>query len=139
MRLISIFISLLLILSCSGPKNAVSQLSKYNGSWFPVNQEIGGKALPKAAFEKQRLIIKDSTYTLIAESIDKGIVKVNGNKMDIYGREGVNKGQHFTAIYKYENNQLCICYNLKGDGYPESFETKPKTLLFLSIFQKEMK
>lgn len=114
-------------------------MSKYNGSWFPVKQEIGGKSLPKAAFEKQRLIIKDSTYTLIAESIDKGIVKVNGNKMDIYGREGVNNGQHFTAIYKYENNQLCICYNLKGDGYPESFETKPKTLLFLSIFQKEMK
>lgn len=139
MRLISIFISLILILSCSGPKNVISQLSKYNGSWIPVKQEIGGKELPKAAFEKQRLIIKDSTYTLVAESIDKGIVKVNGNKMDIYGREGVNKGQHFTAIYKYENNQLCICYNLKGDGYPESFETKPKTLLFLSIFQKEKK
>ena len=29
--------------------------------------------------------------------------------MDIYGREGVNAGKHFTAIYKMESDQLTIC------------------------------
>ncbi len=116
-----------------------SQLNKFNGIWIPIKQEMGGKSLPKAAYETQKLILKDSTYTLIAESVDKGIVRINDNKIDIYGKEGVNAGQHFTAIYKYENQQLIICYNLKGDSYPLSFETKPKTLLFLSVFQREQK
>jgi hypothetical protein len=35
-----------------------------------IKQEMGGTLLPKAAFENQKLIISDSTYTFIAESID---------------------------------------------------------------------
>ncbi len=112
--------------------------NKLNGTWVPVTQEMGGTLLPKAAFENQKLIISDSTYTVIAESIDKGVVKYRDDKMDIYGKEGVNAGKHFTAIYKYENGQLTVCYNLLGDSYPEAFETKSKRLLFLSVFKKEM-
>jgi hypothetical protein len=89
------------------------------------------------AFAKQKLIISDSNYTVMAESVDKGVVHYKDDKMDIYGKEGVNAGKHFTAIYKYENNQLTICYNLSGDSYPQAFETKSKPTLFLSIFKKE--
>ena len=137
MRLIT-FISLLILgLSCASTKNATMKPNKLNGTWVPVKQEMGGTLLPKAAFENQKLIISDSTYTVIAESIDKGVVKYRDDKMDIYGKEGVNAGKHFTAIYKYENEQLTICYNLSGDSYPEAFETKSKPLLFLSVFKKE--
>jgi len=38
---------------------------------------------------------------------------------------------------KHENEQLTICYNLKGDNYPETFETKGKSMYFLSVFKKE--
>ena len=110
-----------------------------NGSWVPVKQEIGGKELPAAVFQNQKLIITDTNYTVVAESIDKGTVKYRDTKMDIYGREGVNAGKHFTAIYKLENDQLTVCYNLKGDSYPELFDTKGKPLYFLSVFKKEMK
>ncbi len=57
--------------------------------------------------------------------------------MDIYGKEGVNTGKHFTAIYKIENGQLTICYNLLGNIYPEAFETKGKPMYFLSLFKKD--
>ena len=143
MRLIT-FISLIILgLGCASTKNATSDSyrmkpNKLNGTWMPVKQEMGGVLLPKAAFEKQKLIISDSTYTFSAESIDKGIVKYKDDKMDIYGKEGVNAGKHFTAIYKYENEQLTICYNLLGNSYPEAFETKSKPSLFLSVFKKEM-
>lgn len=82
--------------------------------------------------------IINPNYTVIAESVDKGVVKYKNDKMDIYGKEGTNAGKHFTAIYKYENKQLTICYNLLGNSYPEAFETKGKPLLFLSIFEREM-
>ena len=137
MRII-VFISLLaLSIGCTGPKKAVTTTNKLNGTWIPVKQEIAGKELPKAAYEKQNLVVADSNYTFTAESVDKGVVKYNGNKMDIYGREGVNTGKHFTAIYKLENEELTICYNLAGDSYPDAFETKSKPTLFMSVFKKQ--
>ena len=132
------FISLLIFgLNYTGTKTAYLQSNKLNGTWMPVKQELGGKLLPQAAFEKQRLVINDSTYTLTAESVDKGLIKQKDDKMDIYGKEGVNNGKHITAIYKYENDQLTICYNLRGNNYPEAFETQGKPLYFLSVFKRE--
>ena len=133
------FISLLaLSLSYTGLKKAVTQTHNLNGTWIPVKQETAGKELPKAVYEKQKLVISDSNYTFTAESVDKGIVRYGkGDKMDIYGREGINTGKHFTAIYKFETEQLTICYNLTGDSYPDAFETKSKPTLFLSVFKKQ--
>ena len=135
----TIFISLLVLsLSYTGLKKAVTQTNNLNGTWIPVKQETAGKELPKAVYEKQKLVISDSNYTFTAESVDKGIVRYGkGDKMDIYGKEGVNTGRHFAAIYKFENEQLTICYNLVGDSYPEAFETKSKPTLFLSVFKKQ--
>jgi uncharacterized protein (TIGR03067 family) len=138
MRII-IFTSLFVLgIGCTGPKKAVTQTNNLNGTWIPVKQEIAGKELPKAVYEKQKLVIIDSNYTFTAESVDKGIVKYGGgDKMDIYGREGINTGKHFTAIYRFENGLLTICYNLAGDSYPDAFETKSKSTLFLSVFTKQ--
>jgi uncharacterized protein (TIGR03067 family) len=117
--------------------HAQSKADSLAGAWIPVKEYIGGKSLSNTTFEKQKLIITDSTYTVVAESVDKGVVKYNGNKMDIYGKRGANAGKHFTAIYKLENGQLTICYNLKGDSYPDAFDTSGKPLFFLSVFKKE--
>ena len=138
MKQITVFIFLFLVLSCTTTRNTTLNNVVLNGTWLPVKETLGDKELPTVLFEKQKLIITESNYTVYAESVDKGIVKYNGNKMDIYGKEGVNKGKHYTAIYKYENEQLTICYNLNGDNYPETFETKGKMLYFLSVFKKEI-
>ena len=127
----------LTIVGCSATKETTMDSSNLSGVWTPIRQEIGGKELPKVVFEKQKLTISDSTYIVVAESEDKGTLKYSDGKMDIYGKEGPNTGKHFTAIYKLENGQLIICYNLKGDSYPEAFETKSKPMFFLSVFQKE--
>lgn len=139
MRLISFIMLILLMAGCASTKNTSVKSKQLNGTWLPIKQEIGGKAFPAAVYQNQKLIIKDSTYTLVAESVDKGIIKFNGNKMDIYGKEGVNVGKHFTAIYKLENDELTICYNLAGNAYPEVFETTGKMTFFLSVFKKEGK
>src|SRR5262245_34379083 len=127
---------ILLFAACNTPKHASSAASKLNGSWTPVKEEFGGNSVPPASFQTQKLIVNDSTYSFTAESVDKGVVRYDGDKMDIYGREGVNSGKHFTARYKLENDQLSICYNLAGDAYPESFDTKGKPKYFLAVFKK---
>jgi uncharacterized protein (TIGR03067 family) len=137
MRTIILSSLFILCLVCSSTINVTAQSNKLNGSWKPVREEIGGSELPPAAFEKQKLIVSDSNYTFIAESIDKGVAIYKDGKMDIYGKDGVNKGKHFTSIYKFENELLLICYNLSGDKYPEAFETKSKPTYFLVTFKKE--
>ena len=112
------------------------QADNLNGTWLPVKQEFGGMSIPPGAFAKQSLVISDSTYTFTAESVDKGVSKYAGGKMDIYGKEGVNTGKHFMALYKLENDQLTICYNLNGDVYPETFDTKGKPKYFMSVFKR---
>lgn len=126
-----------LTIGCAITKNSMSSSNILNGNWTPVKQEMGGKELPAIIFQKQKLIISDTTYILNAESVDKGILNYKNGQMDIYGKEGVNTGKHFTAIYKLENEQLTICYNLKGDSYPPAFETNSKPFLFLSVFKKD--
>lgn len=138
MRLVTFIFLLILGTGCSNTKSTAITSNKLNGTWLPVTQEMGGKPLPKAFFENQQLIISDSNYTVVAESIDKGVVKYSNDKMDIYGKEGVNAGKHFTAIYKCENGQLTVCYNLSVSGYPEAFETKTNPMYFLSVFKKAM-
>ncbi len=117
--------------------DARSQTNQFNGTWKTVKLEMDGSQLPAESFANQKLILSDSTYTFIAESVDKGIVKYKDGKMDIYGKDGVNSGRHFTAIYKFENDELIICYNMTGDKYPEAFETKGKPAYFIAAFKKE--
>jgi uncharacterized protein (TIGR03067 family) len=130
-------ILLFISMGCASTKQVNEKSKLLNGNWVPVKQEMGGALLPRAVFEKQKLIILDSTYTMIAESADKGVVKYGKDKMDIYGKEGVNAGKHFRAIYKIENRQLVVCYNLAGDSYPETYDTRGKPMYFLSVFEKK--
>ena len=120
-----------------GQPQTTASTNKLNGTWIPQREEFGGNVLPPAAFANQRLFILDSTYSMRAESVDKGVVVYHDDKMDIYGRDGINAGKHFTAIHKFQQGQLTICYNLNGDAYPESFDTKGKPLYFLCVFKKE--
>ena len=137
MRQLLILTFICVTIGCTTTKKNSMSSNFLNGNWTPIKQEIGGKDLPAVFFQKQKLIINDSNYTFSAESVDKGTLKYKGGQMDIYGKEGVNTGKHFTAIYKLDNDQLTICYNLKGDSYPSDFETKSKPILFLSVFKKD--
>jgi uncharacterized protein (TIGR03067 family) len=130
------FFSLVIASLAFSNTNQKIKTGELNGTWAPVQQEMAGKQYPTSAFENQRLVIRDNMYTVTAESVDKGELKYTDGKMDIYGKEGINAGKHFTAIYKYEKKKLTICYNLKGDSYPETFETKEKPMFFLSVFKK---
>lgn len=137
MRQLLILTCICLTFGCETTNKNSTSSHVLNGSWTPIRQEIGGKELPTVVFQKQKLVISDSTYIFNAESEDKGMLKYQSGQMDIYGKEGINAGKHFTAIYKLDNDQLTICYNLAGDSYPTGFETKSKQTLFLSVFKKD--
>lgn len=137
MRPLYVLISLIFLSACGGTGKLSSVYKKMNGEWKPFYLEIAGKALPEKSYENQLLTLKDSAYTFVAESVDKGVVRINGDKMDLYGRDGVNAGKHFTCYWKVENGELNICYNLAGTDYPGSFETAGKPGYFYARFRKK--
>lgn len=98
-RNILLLLAFVYMFGCTAQKHSTT-INVLNGTWIPVSETIGSTALPAAAFATQKLVINDSNYTFTAESVDKGVVQTAGNKMDIYGREGVNMGKHFMALYK---------------------------------------
>lgn len=130
----SIFILIFFTTSCALLQHPPKSL---DGTWIPIRQEIGGTPLPESVFQGQELIVSDSNYTVRAESYDKSIVRIQRNHIDIYGKEGINTGKHFTASYQLKEDLLTICYNLAGGNYPESFETKEQPYYFLSVFKKK--
>lgn len=132
-----LLIFLLSFTAASGISKQVTINTDLDGTWIPVKQEIAGTTLPPVIFEKQKLVIEDSLYTVVAESVDKGVVRYEGGRMDVYGKNGVNAGKHFKAIYKLEGGELTICYDLTGQGYPLNFDTKGMSSYFLSIYKKQ--
>lgn len=102
-----------------------------DGTWKPTREELGGNEMPATYYQSHVLVIKDTTYLFTAESEDRGVIRYENGKMDITGKEGINSGRSFKAIYELKNDSLKICYNLKGDTYPSSFDTKGNPFYFL--------
>lgn len=106
------------------------------GTWKPVQAELGGVMLPEAGLAPLRLLLgKGITVLTGAESPDRGTVTVDPSKkpaaMDVLGTEGPNKGRTFPAIYELEGDRLRICYDLSGKQCPEEFRTAKGTRLYL--------
>lgn len=137
MKLLLIFLLTVTQSLTGNPKQSPMNQSNLNGTWIPVQQELGGKELPPVAFAGQKLILQDSNYTVSAEHIDKGVVIYHGNKMDIFSREGANAGKQFKAVFKIDSVLMTVCYDLSGKDYPEKFSTKGKPLYFLAVFKRE--
>lgn len=111
------------------------------GTWKPVSAELGGRAMPPAAFEAITLKIKDLNYevTVNGEGADQGYTKLlsnaSPNAMDIISTNGANKGKTFPAIYEMKSGKLQICYNLGGTNRPTAFKTITNTALYLVTYQ----
>lgn len=110
-----------------------------NGEWKPIRQEMGGRAMPPEYYAKHLLVLQDTNYVFTAESVDIGVSKYADGKMDITGKEGVNTGRSFKALYELKKDTLSICYNLKGDQYPASLSTQGQPMYFLSVYIRNNK
>ena len=112
-----------------------------DGTWQLVSAELAGESLPAEAIKSIKMILKNGTYTVYAESEDRGTVQVDTSKspatLDITGTEGPNKGKTFLAIYELKDNRMKVCYDLSGKSRPTEFKTKAGTLLYLAEYEKK--
>ena len=137
--MLRLFIAVALALSFSGIARADDKEAEaLQGTWLPSKAELGGKDFPAKNF---KLEVKGDTYTVTAESPDKGTVKLNPSakpkEMDITGTDGPNKGKTFKAIYELDADTLKICYDLSGNGRPTEFKTKAGSKELLVTYKRE--
>ena len=111
------------------------------GKWTIAEAELGGQKLPPQTFEKMVLELDKTSYQLMEDKvIDSGLLEVVKDTQPpaliIAGLFGPNKGKTFQCIYRFDGEDLIMCYNLGGDGIPEKFETTPGSLLYLVRYKR---
>jgi uncharacterized protein (TIGR03067 family) len=112
-----------------------------SGKWKIVAAELGGRKLPTSEFEKQVLEMDKNSYQVIEDK-----VVATGTLQRIRGSNpraltmtcvfGPNQGKTFQCIYRFEREDLLMCYNLGGESLPTAFETFDNTLLYLVRYKK---
>ncbi len=127
--------------SPSGRGAAEEAARALQGSWQPVEAELGGQRLPEQAMKGFSLTIQDGEYVVrTGEQLDKGTIRVDTKPtpatMDVHGAQGPNEGKTFPAIYELKGDALRICYDLAGKVRPERFETAAGTQQFLVTYRR---
>jgi uncharacterized protein (TIGR03067 family) len=121
--------------------DAKEDSKKMEGTWLPIEAELGGQKFPDEVLKTIKLTLGDGSYTV--NVIDKGTVKLEPTKkpkaMDIVGTEGPNKGKTIPAIYELQGDTLRICYDLSGKNRPTEFKTEKDSKQFLVSYKREKK
>ena len=112
------------------------------GTWLPVEAELGGQKFPDELLKTMKLTMSDGRYTVnVGEQIDNGLIKLEPatkpKAIDITGTEGPNKGKTFLAIFELTGDTLQICYDLAGKERPTEFKTAKDTKQFLVSYKQE--
>ncbi len=111
------------------------------GTWSPIEAELGGQAMPAAVLKSISLKLENGKYEVaIAGSMDRGTYTVDSaaepKGMTITGTEGPNNGKTFPAIFEIKGDTLRICYDLSGMKRPTEFKSVPGTRLYLVTYSR---
>ena len=110
-------------------------MDNLNGCWKCVSAILGGES---QNYKNHKSIIKGNTYRAVVNNQkDIGEIVIDASKnpktLDIFGKEGPNKGKMIRAIYKLEGKIPTICFNLMGSNHPTDFtSTKENGFLLIS-------
>jgi len=113
------------------------------GRWKCVSATVDGKELPGETVAALRLeltkdryrtvkgkeVLFDSAYRIETASSPKKIFMV--------GTEGEATGKEASGIYKFQQDQLWICYTMPGDPPPTAFESGAGSKRYLVVWTRE--
>lgn len=112
-----------------------------DGNWQLTEARVADGPLPQDLVQSMRLEINGTGYTIRTMfNMDKGfIVYFPGTqpaRMEIHGTYGPNTGRTFFAIYRVQENDLEILYDLSGTIFPPNFEVPLTGPLFHTKFKR---
>ena len=112
-----------------------------DGTWIPIEAELGGTKLGSGALSNFQLVIHNNHYEVPGDVGRIELVTADDNgalhAMDVIGTDGPNKGKTFPAVYTLEGDKLRICYDLSGKARPTALATEQGTRLFLVHYERK--
>jgi uncharacterized protein (TIGR03067 family) len=115
------------------------------GHWSCVSATVDGRELPATTVSALRLeltkdryvttkgneVLFDSRYRIEPESEPRKIFMI--------GTEGEATGKEASGIYKFQKEQLWICYAMPGDPEPVSFQSEAGSKAYFTIWSRQGK
>ncbi len=112
--------SLSVVLSATAAEDeSAADLKKMAGDWVPHLVQVNGKKQPDEFAAAIKLTIIGNKYnTVVGPEKDEGTLKLDATKspreMDIISNVGAAKGKTIPCIYEIKEDELRVCYGLKG-------------------------
>lgn len=123
------------------PRDESTILKKLVGTWRPVSGLIAGKPMPEGIKNNRLTIRSNKMYEFDFGSIkDKGQLVLDLKdqvlRLDFVGTEGPNQDSTVPTIFKFENDQLVICYRLGSEEKISEFASPENTETFLIRYER---
>jgi len=136
------FVSLVVGALLTGCATGTSDAKAVQGSWRPVQGEVGGEPMADAVLKSISLKLQDGKYeVLVGTEPDRGTYTIDSGStpkgMTITGTEGPNRGKTFPAVFEINGDTLRICYDLSGSKRPTEFKSVAGTKLFLVTYNRK--
>ena len=129
-------------------ENAVSSaasrcdLEDLQGTWRTVAVEVDGSPVPSWQFEYVRLVVSGDRFTLrnelpdAAATID-GVFRLDVSKTPKQLTLVLDSGETVEEIYELKENELRVCYPIRGGKRPADFTTAPQSGRSLVFYERE--
>lgn len=136
-----------LLLGAEQPSaEAKKELQKFEGTWTMVSLELNGRPAPDEAVKAIRATIKGDKVTIHeGEKTNQATISVDSGKnpkwLDAVGKEH-GKEVRTIGIYKFNGDQLTICYTKAGSKRPTEFSSKGGTQtdpIVLAVYKRKAK
>lgn len=114
----------------------------YEGMWKAAAATVAGNAFPSAVTDTISLQLAAANYEVsVGGKLDKGTCTLDRSvtpwRMTIKGTEGPNAGKTMLAIFELpKEEELRICYDLKGTAFPTAFESTRENGWFLAVYKR---
>ncbi len=108
----------------------------------PVRSDVW-QSFPDEVTKSIRLVVTGNNYEVnVGGEKGKGTCEVDlstsPSRMTIIGTEGPNAGKKMLAIFEFpKEDELRVCYDVKGVDFPKAFESTPENSYFLVSYKKE--
>jgi uncharacterized protein (TIGR03067 family) len=135
------------LLAADNPKqeDANADLEKLQGTWQIARMEREGERAPNIASGRLRMMFKGNQYAYLEGNkvLDHGTITLDPSKtpkaLDNKPESPIHKGETIPGIYRFDGDELDLCFAPAGKERPTEFKTKPGTKQFRYVLRREAK
>ncbi len=121
-------------------QDAAADLKKMAGAWKTRVHEAGGKPTPKDLIDKTagKLVVTGNKYKVYFgdKFIDEGTITLDATKKPRHIDVKTSKDLVMKGIYKFDKEEMTVCFAQPGNDRPTEFKTKEGTQQVLLGYQR---